>query len=94
MLSGGVGAGWYAPKYFLNCNDGQKVDHAVRELAAVSSVTFILVTVIGQVVKKDPPPWMVGDFGCHALNLLRDLVATFISNLTLVKSGGISQVPP
>ena len=34
----------------------QKVSHAAKELATVFSVTFLLATIVGQLVKTPPPP--------------------------------------
>ena len=42
------------PLIFLKV--GQKVDHATRELLTVCSMAFVLVVVVGHMVKNTPPP--------------------------------------
>ena len=45
------------PQYSQNLQESwSRVNHAARDLAKVFSVTILLVTIVGQLVKTPPPP--------------------------------------
>ena len=53
-----------APQYLRNCKKvGQNVSHAAGELATVFSMTFYLVTVVGQMARSNAPSqWTVSRY--------------------------------